>query len=60
MKIVNLTQGSAVYTSNAYLLTGTWNAIPDVNTLVDTGRDKKLSRPFIIPLPGWVNGGSTR
>jgi glyoxylase-like metal-dependent hydrolase (beta-lactamase superfamily II) len=42
MKIVNLTQGSAVYTSNAYLLTGTWNAIPDVNTLVDTGRDKKI------------------
>ena len=42
MKIANLTQGSAVYTSNAYLLTGTWNAIPDVNTLVDTGRDKKI------------------
>jgi glyoxylase-like metal-dependent hydrolase (beta-lactamase superfamily II) len=42
MKIVNLTLGSAVYTSNAYLLTGTWNAIPDVNTLVDTGRDEKI------------------
>lgn len=44
MKIVNLTQGSAVYTSNAYLLTGTWNAIPDVNTLIDTGRDEKIIR----------------
>ena len=42
MKIANLTHGSAVYTSNAYLLTGTWNAIPDVNTLVDTGRDTKI------------------
>jgi glyoxylase-like metal-dependent hydrolase (beta-lactamase superfamily II) len=42
MKIANLTLGSAVYTSNAYLLTGTWNAIPDVNTLIDTGRDAKI------------------
>jgi glyoxylase-like metal-dependent hydrolase (beta-lactamase superfamily II) len=42
MKIANLTLGSAVYTSNAYLLTGTWNAIPDVNTLIDTGRDQKI------------------
>ena len=42
MKIANLTQGSAVYTSNAYLLTGTWNAIPDVNTLIDTGRDPNI------------------
>lgn len=42
MKIANLTQGSSVYTSNAYLLTGTWNTIPDVNTLVDTGRDPKV------------------
>jgi len=42
MKIANLTQGSAIYTSNAYLLTGTWNAIPDVNTLIDTGRDPKI------------------
>ena len=42
MKIANLTQGSAVYTSNAYLLTGTWNAIPDINTLIDTGRDPKV------------------
>ncbi|MDO9324515.1 MAG: MBL fold metallo-hydrolase [Methanoregula sp.] len=42
MKIANLTQGSAVYTSNAYLLTGNWNAIPDVNTLIDTGRDIKI------------------
>jgi glyoxylase-like metal-dependent hydrolase (beta-lactamase superfamily II) len=42
MKIANLTYGSEVYTSNAYLLTGTWNAISDVNTLVDTGRDAKI------------------
>lgn len=42
MKIANLTQGSAVYTSNAYLLTGSWNAIPDINTLIDTGRDPAI------------------
>jgi len=42
MKIANLTFGSEVYTSNAYLLTGTWDTIPDVNTLIDTGRDPKI------------------
>lgn len=42
MKIANLTEGSQVYTSNAYLLTGSWNAIPDVNTLIDTGRDSRI------------------
>lgn len=42
MKIYNLTEGSNIYTSNAYLITGTWNAIKDVNTLIDTGRDSML------------------
>jgi glyoxylase-like metal-dependent hydrolase (beta-lactamase superfamily II) len=27
------------YTSNAYLVTGDWNTIEDVNTMVDVGRD---------------------
>jgi len=31
-----------VYTSNVYLVTGTNNAISDVNTLVDVGRDPKI------------------
>ncbi|MGE5474399.1 MAG: MBL fold metallo-hydrolase [Ignavibacteriales bacterium] len=39
MKILNLTEGSSVYTSNVYLVTGTWNAIKDINTLIDVGRD---------------------
>ena len=39
MKIINLTENSDIYTSNAYLLLGAWNALSDVNTLIDTGRD---------------------
>lgn len=39
MKIINLTEKSKSYTSNVYLVLGTWNAIDDVNTLVDVGRD---------------------
>ncbi|GAB7014998.1 MBL fold metallo-hydrolase [Methanogenium cariaci] len=39
MKIVNLTEGTTVYTSNVYLVTGSWNALKDKNTLIDVGRD---------------------
>lgn len=39
MKIVNLSEKNAVYTSNVYLITGTWNKMEDVNTLIDVGRD---------------------
>jgi glyoxylase-like metal-dependent hydrolase (beta-lactamase superfamily II) len=39
MKILNLTEHTQVYTSNVYFVLGTWNALPDVNTLVDVGRD---------------------
>ncbi|MHC1630179.1 MAG: MBL fold metallo-hydrolase [Methanoculleaceae archaeon] len=39
MKITNLTEDSAIYTSNVYLVTGTWNSISDLNTLIDVGRD---------------------
>jgi glyoxylase-like metal-dependent hydrolase (beta-lactamase superfamily II) len=39
MKIINLTAESKVYTSNVYLVLGTWNALIDMNTLVDVGRD---------------------
>ncbi len=42
MKILNLTQKSPVYTSNVYLLTGSWNALSDVNTLIDAGRDPQI------------------
>lgn len=39
MKVLNLTSNSKIYTSNAYLITGDWNSIEDVNTLIDVGRD---------------------
>jgi glyoxylase-like metal-dependent hydrolase (beta-lactamase superfamily II) len=42
MKIRNLTQGSVMYTSNVYMVRGTWNAMVDVNTLVDVGRDPEV------------------
>ncbi len=42
MKNINLTENSPVYTSNVYLLTGTWNALSDVNTLIDAGRDPRI------------------
>jgi len=44
MKILNLFTKGTEYTSNVYLVTGTWNALNDVNTLIDTGRD-----PAILP-----------
>jgi len=39
MKIFNLTQNSKIYTSNVFFVLGTWNALDDVNTLIDVGRD---------------------
>jgi len=39
MKINNLTEQSSIYTSNAYLITGTWCSLDTRNTLIDTGRD---------------------
>ena len=42
MKIVNLSAKSQIYTSNVYLLTGDWNCMEDVNTLIDVGRDHTI------------------
>lgn len=42
MKIINLTEKSTVYTANVYFILGTWNALPDVNTLIDAGRDPQI------------------
>jgi len=39
MKVLNLTEDTQVYTSNVYFVLGSWNALPDVNTLIDVGRD---------------------
>jgi glyoxylase-like metal-dependent hydrolase (beta-lactamase superfamily II) len=42
MKIQNLTEKSSIYTSNVYLITGTWNTLDDQNTLIDVGRDPSI------------------
>jgi glyoxylase-like metal-dependent hydrolase (beta-lactamase superfamily II) len=42
MKIFNLTEDSQIYTSNVFLVMGTWNTIDDINTLIDVGSDKKI------------------
>jgi len=39
MKIINLKEDNDVYSSNVYLVRGTWNTLEDINTLVDVGRD---------------------
>lgn len=42
MKVLNLTKESNIYTSNVYFVLGTWNAIEDMNTLIDVGRDPQV------------------
>lgn len=42
MGVLNLTHSSPMYTSNVYLVLGTWKAMEDVNTLVDVGRDPSI------------------
>ncbi len=42
MKIINLTENSKLYTSNVFLIMGTWNTIDDVTTLVDVGSDDSI------------------
>jgi len=42
MKIYCLNQDSKVYTSNVFLILGEWNAIDDVNTLIDVGSDQNI------------------
>ena len=52
MKIFNLTENSKIYTSNVYLILGTWNTLEDVNTLVDVGRD-----PLVLEKIKEINTG---
>jgi len=42
MKILNLKNNNDVYSSNVYFVLGKSNAIDDVNTLVDVGRDPSI------------------
>ena len=39
MKIFNLKGDDDIYSSHVYFITGTWNALDDINTLIDVGRD---------------------
>lgn len=52
MKILNLFVKSSDYSSNVYLVTGTWNKIEDVNTLVDVGRDKHILERLLAASTG--------
>ena len=42
MKIINLTENSKQYTSNVFLVLGTWNTVDDINTLIDVGSDVSI------------------
>lgn len=42
MKITNLTQDSSLYSSNVFLVQGSWNTIDDINTLIDVGSDEAI------------------
>lgn len=42
LKIINLTEDNGIYTSNVYMILGSHNALSDVNTLVDVGRDPNI------------------
>ncbi len=42
MKVILLNKEDKIYSSNAYLVLGTWNRLEDVNTLVDVGTDESI------------------
>ena len=42
LNLVNRNTTTCSYTGNAYLVTGDWNTMDDVNTLVDVGRDPDI------------------
>ena len=42
MKVTLLKKNPNIYTCNAYLVRGNWNAISDVNTLIDIGTDSYI------------------
>jgi len=52
MKVFNLTENSDVYTSNVYLVTGNFNDLSDVNTLIDVGRDEKVTEKIYTMATG--------
>jgi len=42
MKVLLLNRDDMVYSSNAYLVLGTWNRLDDINTLIDAGSDTSI------------------
>jgi glyoxylase-like metal-dependent hydrolase (beta-lactamase superfamily II) len=52
MKIQNLYRKETEYSSNVYLVTGTWNTISDTNTLVDVGRTKAIITELLAASTG--------
>lgn len=42
MRVENLNEGSRIYTSNSYFISGDWNTPDDVITLIDPGRDPEI------------------
>jgi glyoxylase-like metal-dependent hydrolase (beta-lactamase superfamily II) len=42
MKVIQIDPSDTVYSSNAFLVLGSWNTIEDVNTLVDVGDDPAM------------------
>lgn len=47
-----MSKNNNVYTSNAYLVTGTWNALADRNTLVDVGADPMIMERLLSASTG--------
>lgn len=39
MQVITYNGDPSIYTAKSYFIRGTWNAIGDINTLIDTGRD---------------------
>ena len=52
MKIVNLTENSTMYTSNAWYITGSWRALEDRTTLIDAGTDPVVLQRLTESDPG--------
>jgi glyoxylase-like metal-dependent hydrolase (beta-lactamase superfamily II) len=42
MKITDVSRNRTIYSSNVYLITGSWNTLDDKNTLIDVGRDPSV------------------
>jgi glyoxylase-like metal-dependent hydrolase (beta-lactamase superfamily II) len=46
VKVFNLTENPTTYTSNVYFIQGEFNALENLNTIIDIGRDKIIFEKF--------------